>query len=156
MKTNALVIEVLMIALSAGCSGGKAAGGAAAPTTEAAPEVVWSEMTREQRLDWMGLEVFPKMKAAFAKYDGEGYVDFKCQTCHGDDMEAVDFAMPTPSLYALSPTQPVEEATDYDPEITQFMVEVVAPEMASLLHTTPYDPATGEGFGCFSCHPRAE
>ena len=112
-------------------------------------------MTREQRLDWMGLEVFPKMKAAFAKYDGEGYADFECQTCHGEEMEAVDFKMPS-NIYALSPSDPVGEATDYDPEITQFMVDVVVPEMATLLHTQPYDPETQQGFGCFGCHPSAD
>jgi hypothetical protein len=27
------------------------------------------------------------------------------------------------------------------------------PKMAGLLGEEPYNPETGKGFGCFSCHP---
>lgn len=38
------------------------------------------------------------------------------------------------------------------PEVTTFMAEVVVPAMAEALGEPPFDPATGEGFGCAGCH----
>lgn len=32
------------------------------------------------------------------------------------------------------------------------MAEVVVPAMAEAMGETPFDPATGEGFGCAGCH----
>lgn len=119
-------------------------------------EVTWQSKTREQRMDWMGLEVFPKMRAAFVEFDAERFSDFKCQTCHSDEMEIVDYEMPTSALFALSATDPVAEARDYDAPMTEFMIEVVVPEMAKLLDTQPYDPETNSGFGCFGCHPAGD
>lgn len=121
-----------------------------------APGVPWAQKKRQEREDWMGLEVLPQMKALFIEHDPEGYADFQCQVCHGDNMELVDFEMPSAELYALSPTAPVEDAMDYDEEVTRFMVEAVVPKMATLLSTEPYDPESQSGFGCFGCHPAAD
>lgn len=139
------------------CGGGASAGSktAAAAGGIGASGTPWKEKTREQRMDWMGIEVFPKMKAIFMEFDGEGYADFQCQTCHGTEMETVDFKMPS-SIYALSTTDPIGEAREYDAEVTAFMTDVLVPEMAKLLDTTPYDPETKTGFGCFDCHPGAD
>jgi hypothetical protein len=103
-------------------------------------------------MDWMGLEVFPKMRAAFVEFSADEYSAFECQTCHGSDMEMVDFKMPN-RLYSLSKTNTLTDAKDYDAETTQFMVDVVVPEMAKLLDMEPYDAETQKGFGCFGCHP---
>jgi hypothetical protein len=38
------------------------------------------------------------------------------------------------------------------PEVSKLMVEQVMPKMLEVLGTTPFDPATGQGFGCNGCH----
>jgi hypothetical protein len=113
----------------------------------------WSKKTREQRMDWMGLEVFPKMRAAFTDHDAEKFSAFACQTCHGSDMEMVDFKMPNDKIFALSKTDTLTKARDFDANMTEFMTERVVPEMAQLLDTKPYDPETNTGLSCFNCHP---
>lgn len=120
-----------------------------------APDVPWPQKTREQRMEYMGLVVYPKMKETFQSFDAKGFAEFKCQTCHGKDMEAVDFKMPN-SLYGLSATDPMGAAMEYDEQVAKFMAETVVPTMAELLGTAPYDPATHEGFGCFGCHQMEE
>lgn len=106
-------------------------------------------------MDWMGLEVFPKMRALFVEHDSEKYSEFACQTCHGKDMEMVDFEMPN-SLFALSKTNTLAAAKEYDENTTQFMLETVVPEMAKLLDMEPYNAETNAGFGCLGCHPSAK
>lgn len=138
----------LALACGGGQKGAEDASGAAAESSE----LSWHDKTREQRMDWMGLEVFPKMRAAFVEYDAERFSDFKCQTCHGDDMEIVDFAMPGVS-FALSGEDTLAQARDYDAKMTEFMVNEVVPQVARLLDMKPYDPETNTGFGCFGCHP---
>ncbi|RMG94623.1 MAG: hypothetical protein D6705_15660 [Deltaproteobacteria bacterium] len=124
----------------------------AAATEPGAPGVPWAEKTHQQKMEFMGIYVLPKMSALFKEHDAERFKDFKCQTCHGDDMESVDFHMPN-DLYPLPTANTIEAAKEYDPEMTAFMMEKVVPTMVELLGVEPYDPATGKGFGCFSCHP---
>jgi hypothetical protein len=114
-----------------------------------APEVPWSRKTRDERMEFMGLVVFPKMKELFRARDGEGRRDFRCQTCHGEDMEAVRFAMPN-SLYALPEGDPVGAARAYDEKTTEFMQGTVLPAMKALLA----DDSTAERVTCFTCHPK--
>jgi cytochrome c553 len=104
-------------------------------------------------MEFMGLYVLPKMKALFQEHDAKQFKDFKCQTCHGDDMEAVDFKMPN-ALYALPAANTLEAAKDYDAKITDFMVATVMPSMAELLGAEPLNPQTGQGFSCFNCHQK--
>jgi len=40
------------------------------------------------------------------------------------------------------------------PQMTEFMVKHVKPEMAQLLHEPEFDPATKTGFGCGECHTK--
>ncbi len=118
-----------------------------------APSVPWAEKTHKQKQEFMGIYVLPKMSSLFKAQDGERFADFKCQTCHGDDMESVGFKMPS-DLYPLPAENTIEAAKEYDAEMTAFMMEKVVPAMVELLGVPPYDPATGRGFGCFSCHPK--
>jgi hypothetical protein len=139
------------------CGGSQPAGGGAHAAGSAAggigaPGVPWREKSHDQRMDWMGVEVFPKMKSAFVARDPEGHENFQCQTCHGANMEAVKFEMPN-ALFSLSKERTIEAAREYDAGVTEFMLSVVVPKMAALLDQKPYDPATGQGFGCFGCHP---
>ena len=159
MKANRIgvasfVLGVLVVGSLGACGGSRKS--AEDPSSgEPESKQTWQEKTREQRMDWMGLEVFPKMRGAFVEFDSQEYSAFACQTCHGSDMEMVDFKMPN-KLFSLSKTDTLSGAKDYDAETTQFMVEVVVPEMAKLLDMEPYDPDTQKGFGCFGCHPSDE
>lgn len=122
-------------------------------TEPGAPEVAWSDKTFKQRQEFMGIYVMPKMKETFQAHSAEAFQGFKCQTCHGDDMKEKNFAMPTDSILPLSKENTIQAAMEYDEEVTKFMVDEVVPQMATLLKTEPYNPETGQGFGCFGCHP---
>jgi hypothetical protein len=39
--------------------------------------------------------------------------------------------------------------------MSDFMLKQVSPTTASLLGKAPFDPKTGEGFGCHGCHTAA-
>jgi len=116
-------------------------------------ELQWKDKTHEQRMDWMGLQVFPKMKGLFTEFDANRFSGFACQTCHGDEMEMVDFKMPSDKLYALARKDTLKSAREYDAKVTDFMLGTVMPKMAELLDMPPYDRETRSGFGCFGCHP---
>lgn len=161
MHYSILVTSVILGA-SLACQGGagapsvqSSADPSAASDGFGAAETPWKDKTRLERTDWMGLEVFPKMKMAFGEFDGESFGDFECQTCHGRNMLGVNFRMPS-EIYALSASDPVGDAEEYDADMAGFMVNIVVPEMAKLLDTSPYDPETQQGLSCFACHPVAE
>ena len=153
MKAGALgLASGLVVAAALGCGGAKrGAEDASSGDSEAQQGTPWKDKSREQRMDWMGLAVFPKMRAIFQEHDAS-YSTLTCQTCHGSNMEMVDFKMPN-SLFSLPKTNTLEWAKDYDAEVTAFMSEQVVPEMAKLLDVEPYDAETEKGFGCFGCHP---
>lgn len=112
-----------------------------------APTVPWKYKTRPEKMGFMGAYVQPNMKDVFVAYDADGFKDFDCETCHGNDMEEVDFKMPN-SLYALPTDDPMAEAMDYDEDLAAFMLGKVVPAMAQLLSEKP-----GKGVNCFTCHP---
>jgi hypothetical protein len=118
-------------------------------------ETPWKDMSREQRMDWMAVAVFPKMRQLFQAQDAEKYGDFACQTCHGLQMERVDFKMPN-DLFALDKADTIAHAKEYDDKTTDFMLAGVVPEMAQLLGRRPYTIETGKGYGCMGCHPTAK
>ena len=135
--------------------GGAADGGAADGGGEpGSPDVAWKDKTFDQKKEFMGVEVFPKMKAAFQGYDSNQFRAFKCDTCHGPDPAAKKYKMPTDSIYPLPKDNPVKAAMAYDEKMTKFMVDTIMPQMAEMLQMKSGDPATGLGeFGCMSCHP---
>ena len=135
-----------------GCGGNKQAADDPSAEPTGKSELVWKDKTRQQRMDWMGTQVFPKMRAAFTELDSQKYSDFTCQSCHGERMEMDDFKMPS-SLYALSRKDTLEKARNYDAKTTEFMLKTVVPEMAKLLDTEPYDREKKAGLSCFNCHP---
>jgi hypothetical protein len=106
-----------------------------------APETPWGKKTHSERMEFMGLYFFPKMRAVFQAHDARAYAQFRCQTCHGEDMEAVDYRMPN-GLYGLPSQDPVGAAQAYDAATTAFMVSDVAKSAVELL---------GEG-GTDACH----
>jgi hypothetical protein len=101
----------------------------------------------------MALYVVPKMKPIFQAQDARAYAGFVCQTCHGEDMEQVNFKMPN-QLYALAADNPIEAAMEDDAETTHFMVQRVVPAMAKLLDVEPSSAGKVDGFGCFGCHQK--
>lgn len=141
---------------SAGDSAGDGASGSeggATATEPGAPGVAWADKTFKQRQEYMGLEVLPKMKALFQAHDGGSFGTFKCQTCHGKDMNEKNFKMPTDSIYPLDPADPIKGAMEYDEKITKFMVDEVTPKMAEMLGEKVVSKDNPNGFGCMSCHP---
>lgn len=144
MKLPALCLAVLALA---GCpSKSKAPGG---PTTD--KPLAWADMDHEQQEDYMEQTVMPHMKEAFVAFDGR-YADMNCKTCHGAGAEDHTFKMPNPDLPALDFSRDPATYTEEEKKAGEFMSSVVVPEMAKLLGTTPYDPATQTGFGCTGCH----
>jgi hypothetical protein len=138
----------------AGSGGDATAGGGETKTPPGAPDVKWADKTFQQRKEWMGIEVLPKMKASFKGYDEAQFKGFGCDTCHGADGKEKSYAMPSDSIYPLNKADPVGKAMEYDEKVTKFMMDKVVPEMAALLDAEPFDPKTGKGaVGCFTCHP---
>ncbi len=108
--------------------------GACAPTgpTDA---VQWASKNRDQRLTWMGTEVFPTMAKLFQEFDPDRYKGkFRCETCHGENYSRVDYKMPH-ALFPMDPKNPISEK-DSNPELAKyakFMKETVLPEMKRLM-----------------------
>jgi len=135
---------------SLGCGEKSAAERAENPEVDlGAPEISWQAKTREQRMGFMAAAVHPRMKKLFVKSD-KSYGDFSCKTCHGQDMELRDYRMPN-DIYALPTENTLEEARDYDEDVTEFMVSKVLPEFKKLLNQGK-GPETD--VSCFSCHPK--
>lgn len=112
--------------------------------------VPFDRKSHQEKADFMAAHVQPTMGRLFRSHDAKSYGDFGCVTCHGSDMESVDFRMPN-SLYALPAEDTIAEAEDYDQEMTAFMVKEVVPTFARLLHEKPGEPG---GVTCFTCHPK--
>lgn len=147
------VALALPLLAALGCGGGKKGAEDPAGAGSGKSDIAWKDKTRAQRMDWMGLQVFPRMKSAFKEFDDARFSEFACQTCHGDEMEMVDYEMPHTKIYALPLANTVQSAREYDEKVTDFMVNTVTPRMAELLDMPVYDPETKSGFGCFGCHP---
>jgi len=122
------------------------------PPLAAPPQIAWKDRTLEQKKDFMKAVVLPKMKAEFQDFDGKKFADFSCATCHGPGAKKGDFKMPNPKLPKLDPKDKFAKEMKSKPDITKFMMEKVAPDMASTLGVEPYNPDTKQGFGCFNCH----
>lgn len=158
-RSQRTVVAFVTAAATLGCGGGPEAQDPSAVESEVkasepeagadTAEVAWADMDRNQRMEFMGLVVLPKMKALFQEYDAS-YAEFKCETCHGSDMQAVDYKMPN-GLFALSKPDPIPGSMEYDAKVTKFMQERVVPEMAQMFGQEP-----GTEFGCFGCHEAEE
>jgi hypothetical protein len=130
-------------------TGGEGGGG----TEPGAPGVPWANKDHKQRMEYMGIVVLPEMKKVFQAYDGTGFAQFKCDTCHGKDGKAKNYEMPSNSIYPLEKGDPIKAAMEYDEKMTKFMVEQVTPKMAELLEDKTM--TADKGAGCFTCHPQA-
>lgn len=157
MKTSIWLIPCVVGVVLAACGGGQkpaedptAETSEAATSTDSAATKKYADMNRDERMEFMGLVVMPEMEKLFTAYDAEGYKEFKCQTCHGQDMKEVDYKMPN-GLYGLPKEKTIEVSTEYDAEMTKFMMDKVSPKMAELLGKN-----LGTEFTCLSCHETEE
>src|SRR5688572_9352453 len=146
------ILKAALLGITLGACGGSSKGADDASAYEPTSTTPWKDKSREQRMDWMGIAVFPKMRKLFLEQDSEKYQDFACQTCHGKDMETVDFKMPN-DLFALSKNDTLAQAKEYDEKTTDFMLSAVVPEMAKLLDMDAFTLENQSGFGCMGCHP---
>jgi cytochrome c553 len=133
--------------LSAACGG--QGGRSPKAASVGAPAVPWSGKRLDERRAFMATHVEPRMRSAFQKFNASAYAGFGCETCHGADMEAVDYRMPN-ALYPLPRENTLAEAKDYDEETTHFMMTEVVPQFAMLLSKKP---GVEGGVTCFTCHP---
>ncbi|HET6284162.1 MAG TPA: hypothetical protein VFH73_24610 [Polyangia bacterium] len=164
--SNVLVAFSFLSIVLAGGNGGAAsdAGPAPAPADKPAArkvpgfDVTWTELTPEQKAEYMKSTVLPKMKATFQAFDAKEFKQFKCTNCHGKDAKERKFKMPNPSILNL-PGTPADMAAllQKEPKLqrwAKFMGEEVKPQMADLLGIPAFDPKKREagGFGCKNCH----
>lgn len=148
-----IALTLGVAAVAAACGGGN--GAHPAVPDLGAPEVPFRHKTRDEKRAFMAARVLPRMKQVFEGLDPKTAASFSCGTCHGADMEVVDFKMPN-SLYALPEKDTIAEATSYDEKTTKFMMEHVVPAFAALLSEKPGtldNPASPRGVTCFTCHP---
>ena len=115
------------------------------------PDRPWEEMSSTEREWYMVGKVQPIMWEVFRGHSEARYEQFSCDTCHGEDGKERGYAMPSPSL-PLPMGGSYEFNQLLDTRIGRFMSEKVSPITAKLMGKPAYDPATGQGFGCFDCH----
>jgi hypothetical protein len=128
---------------------------AAAPAPAPSGAINWDGMSKEERGKYMKEVVMPKMKEVFVAFDANKYAGMNCATCHGHGAMDHSFAMPNPDLPKLpSDMSKFKEWAAKKPQMTEFMVKHVKPEMAKLLNEPEFDPATKSGFGCGECHSK--
>src|SRR5579883_2616897 len=89
-------------AAAAGCGAGHGAAPAPAPVHATGGADEWSTASWERRHDVMTFTVLPNMGRLFAREYGKADPDLTCRDCHGEDAEAVAYAMPH-GLPALDP-----------------------------------------------------
>lgn len=115
------------------------------------PDQPWAEMSHEDREWYMVGKVLPIMKELFAEQSEDRWgTGYGCESCHGEDMQAVEYAMPPSSSYRV-PAPGSEAWASMEGifgETVTFMEETVTPTMGTLLGI--------EDYTCFHCHPRAE
>ncbi len=152
----ALIATVLMSCGAAAEDRGTTPTEADAHVEPVPPERPWAELSTDERRAHMARHVVPVMSELFAEYDPERFADVSCGTCHGEGARERGFAMPNPDLPTLYPTGSIGQVQTVErfPEGARFMFSRVMPAMQTLLGAETYDPATGEGFSCYACHPR--
>ena len=116
----------------------------------------WAELEGQERYDYMMDRVMPAMAQLFQSYDGTRFAHMGCDSCHGTDGKERHYKMPSPSLVKLNPKDDFRQAREKHPGGVEFMMQEVVPTMSALLDKEPYNPSSGQGFGCFACHEHAQ
>lgn len=121
------------------------------PSTQQTP-LTWSQMNRQQKIEFMGVTYFEAMKKMFAAFDPkvyDGVQNFGCQHCHGANHEQIQQKMPN----TLFPLDPNNLPTRNDPDArtamyVKFMEDQVLPKTKELLQLST--------FTCFGCHSKKQ
>jgi cytochrome c5 len=144
-------ISMAVCLFVAACGGGEDSKPAPEPTA-------YEDMSFQQREALMRDVVLPKMTETFVAFDAK-FKGMDCKTCHGDGATDGTYAMPSPQIPVLPGSEAAFGEYVKDPEQarwTQFMIDQVWPQMASLLQVAKFDPATSPGgFSCSNCHTHA-
>lgn len=115
----------------------------------------YTDMDFDQRHAFMSEVVLPRMRDTFVAFDAR-FATMTCATCHGDGASDGTYAMPSPQLPRLPPTEEAFLGYLEDPEHarwSRFMLDEAWPRMAELLDLPLFDPATRpDGFSCHGCH----
>ena len=126
----------------------------ASPAPPAADD--WRALNFTQRHEEMTFSVHPTMMQVWQQHYQTAAPKLQCVTCHGEQAELHRYQMAYTTLDDLKPMR-VQALYRTDAKLTEeqrFKRDVVTPLMADLLGVARYDPATGQGFSCFGCHPR--
>ena len=123
----------------------------AAATAEPPPPAkkAWKDMDFEEKKKFMAEEVTPKMGKMMTEFDAKEFPKVECGTCHSD---LKTFKMPNTKILKLDPKDGFKKHMAKHGKMVEFMMQKVTPEMTALLGHSPFDPATGQGFGCGGCH----
>ncbi len=129
-------------------------GAAAAPTASGDPGAIpstvpstWAEASTldlDTQVAFMKTRVVPRLEPVFTAAGEEG---LSCATCHGPDNQRPQDFLP----HLTMADGAIAEFTSM-PEVSKVMAEEVVPAMAEAMGEHPFDPSTGEGFGCAGCH----
>jgi hypothetical protein len=123
--------------------------GAETPAADAPPPPSrFAEMNHDQKMEHMAKVVEPKMAVVFKAGDAARYEKFGCETCHVNHAPRPQDVLPKLKLSGDGFQKMMAEK----PEVTKFMAEQVVPAMAEVMGEKPFDPTTGQGFGCAGCH----
>jgi hypothetical protein len=133
---------------------GEPAGMAQAEQAPLAKE--WQDMNKDERRELMKTVVVPRMNSLFREFNAQRYPQVRCTFCHGEGAKKGSFDMPNPDLPHLGFGDHLAKERADKPDMVAFMSRRVVPEMASALGVKPFDPNTGEGFGCRDCHTAKE
>jgi hypothetical protein len=147
------------LALLIGCGGAPSETRALAPASTAAPGSPrpgeWATWSHEQKESYMRKAVLPKMGHAFFDFDAAMFASPSCTLCHVTGAKDQSFKMPDPGLPQLPSTPAgLKALSATEPSVFEFMAKTVVPDTAALLGVEPYDPGTGRGLGCFTCHTK--
>jgi hypothetical protein len=140
-------VVVACLSFLAACGG--------APDGADAKPTHYADMTFDDRAVFMNEVVLPRMKATFTAFDAK-FANMTCTTCHGEGVTTGTYAMPSAGIPKLPASEEAFFEHLKDPEYarwSQFMMDKVWPEMASLLEVPMFDAEKQtEGFSCSNCH----
>ena len=122
---------------------------ATASATPPPKKKTWADFNHDEKLAFMKSEVTPKMAKTWGDFDKK-YAKLDCATCHGSAAKKGNFKMPNAELPKLDHKDGFK-AHKGKQKVLDFMFKMT-PELAGILQLPPFDPATGQGFGCGGCH----